>query len=196
MYDSIDENTAIMSLTPATRLSTFSPFTSGLPVRVEDYVTDEAAQRFAVAFVKDPTDAWAAAHAAWPDDPRWKSWAYQNLPGHPQILAFVAAVHELVDRESLELPSEHEYAVFLWKAAQSALDDKIKLSYLRLLAEARGHLKRPQGSDTNITVNQNRVMIVESQGNDDQWEVIAQQQQDNLQDKLSGIAIEEVDAAD
>jgi hypothetical protein len=162
--------------------------------KVEDYipaggdpVTLEKKRLFAQELAKDPTEPWAAARVVWPFHTKYAVYVYQTWPQDPEVMAYVEAVHNALGPQVM-LPTDEEYAAHLWKLAKQAVDEDIRLKYLRLYAEARGHLKRPVGDDSGVVVNQNRVMIVTSLGSDQQWADQALDQQRALQQELADIA--------
>jgi hypothetical protein len=157
-------------------------------------VADPIKQKFALALAKDPAEAWAAARTVWPDNVNYAVWCYQNWPSDPEVQAYLSAVKEALG-SFRELPTEHEYAVYLWKLAKDAPDEETRLKYLRLYAEATGQLKRPQGEGGGVTVNQNRVMVVQHMGEDKDWEAAARAQQQALQRELEAVA-EDIEVLD
>lgn len=176
--------------------SVYSPGISGrddVP-RVEDIVkaehdselTREKKRQFAVALAKDPSEPWDAAREVWPHDTGYAIYVKQNWPKDPEIVAYVEAVHNIAGVAG-QLPTHDEYALHIWKLAKQALDDEIRLKYLRLYAETTGALKRPSG-EASVVVNQNRVMIVERLGSDEEWAAQARGQQQALQEELAEIA--------
>lgn len=166
----------------------------GVP-RVEEFVKAEGAsaetrrkkQQFAIALAKDPAEPWAAAKAVWPYNTGHAVYVLHNWPADPEIKAYVEAVHDVVGTIS-QLPTPDEYALFIWKLARETRDDEMRLKYLRLYAEARGHLKRPAGDESGVVVNQNRVMIVNGLGSDEEWRQQAVTQQRALQNELASIS--------
>lgn len=183
--------------------SVYSPGISGredVP-SVEDIVkaeydselTRDKKRQFAVALAKDPSEPWDAARAVWPHDTGYAIYVKQHWPHDPEIMAYIQAVHDVAGVAG-QLPTQDEYALHLWKLAKQALDDDVRLKYLRLYAETTGALKRPSG-DAGVVINQNRVMIVERLGSDEEWEKTTSGQQQALQEELTAIA-EAVDVTD
>ena len=208
MTDYANSDTDSLLPIQQTRPTTSLRSISDVPVAVEDYVkaeglSDESRERkraFALAMLRDSDDGWDAASAVFPYDTGYKVWVKQNWTADPEVQAFVRAAREQMGGEAPELPTETEYAIYLWKCSQKAPDDDTRLKYLRLYAEARGHLKRPAGSDTSLSIVNNKVMVLQSQGSDEQWEARTKAQQQALQKELSEIAevseIKDEDAAD
>jgi len=150
-------------------------------------VTLQKKREFAVALLKDTTDPWQAARSVWPHDTGRAVWCYHHWKNDPDVLAYVAAVHGAEGRIA-ELPTSHEYMLYLWKCAHDAPDEDTRIKYLRLYAETAGELKRPQGADVEVSVTQNRVMIVNNLGTDEEWEEKAKLQQQQLQRDLIKVA--------
>ena len=177
--------------------SVYSPHISdrdGVP-DVEDIVRAEGQseltrslmRQYALELAKDPAEPYDAARALWPHDTGNAVYVWQNWPNLPEIQAYIRAVHKVVGVAG-QLPTEDEYALNLWKLAKDAPDEDTRLKYLRLFAEATGQLKRPGGDGGGITVNQNRVMVVNNMGTDQQWSDAAEGQQAHLQQELVEIA--------
>lgn len=184
----------------------YSPGISGKPEapKVADYVQSadrpdlvEHKRAFALALVKDPAEPLKAGREVFPEHTNWALYACQVWRKDPEVLAFLAAVHESVGREA-ELPTSHEYLVFLWKSANNCRDDELRLKYLRLYSEVKGELKRPTGDGEGSqrggpTVN---VMVAPLVAPDDKkYFEVAQQAQDQLQARLQKVA-EDAEVAD
>lgn len=163
---------------------------------VADYVlavNDSEATRaykrqYAVMLARRPDSPWEVARDLWPQDIGYAAYAFQKWAHDKEIIDYVQAVLATDEGQEGTLPTDVEYAATLWRLAQTANDPDIKLKYLRLYAEARGHLKRPAGSDTQVNLTENRVMVVQSLGSDKSWAEAAKIQQDRLQEQLSEVA--------
>lgn len=184
-----------LSATPMKKPSTQSLFTSEeLISLVEAHIGDPIKRAFALAFLHNPTDAFEAARSpgVWPHNTGYALWAAQNWPQDPEVRSFIEAARAQGDRENFELPSDVEYASLLWRCAQNEQDPETRIKYLRLYAEARGHLKRPAGGlDVAASVTVNNVMIVKDRG--EQVLGLAAQQQQKLQSTLGEIIVDMVD---
>lgn len=166
----------------------------GVP-KVEDVVLavddDEAdrdrKRRFAVALAKDPAEPEVAAREIWPHNTQFMLYIMHHWTKDPEIMAYVEAVYAVVGTAG-QLPTQEEYALHLWKLAKKAPDEDTRLKYLRLYAEATGQLKRPAGEGVGVSVTQNRVMVTNNFGSDEEWASKAASSQRALQDELSVIA--------
>lgn len=74
-----------------------------------------------------------------------------------------------------------DFAREILEQARTQWDGETKLKFYKLYAETRGFIVK-EGTNVNVQVNNNRVMVVKDLGSDDDWERKAQQQQRALID--------------
>jgi len=141
----------------------------------------EHKRRFAELILKSPADPFPSALVIYPDNVQRAMHAAMNWPKDPEVLAII---NELQGEQGEMgfLPSKADLGRLVWDMAKNPgldVDDRIKAA--KLYAEIRGFVeKAPVGPVVNI--NQNRVMVIESQGTDDEWSARLAAQQRTLKD--------------
>lgn len=124
-------------------------------------------QAFEVALVLYPNDTSKALRVAteWPNDPQVKT-----------------LQQSLLDGEEDFLPTKRDAAMLAFAIAKDEskfAEDRLKA--LRLYAEIRGFIEKPQIAVNNNNVTQvNKVLILKDHGTNEQWESTLRSQQKKL----------------
>lgn len=139
-------------------------------------------KKFAVEYLKDPSDAFKAAISVFGDDTGAALQASYRWPTDPLVKAFMdQAVNELGDMHFL--PTKAEIA----RVAHSlAVDQRIpvedRLKAIRLYADIRGFIDKQGATINNNILTTNKVMLVKDHGDDERWEQQLAAQQARLID--------------
>lgn len=125
---------------------------------------------FKVALVVFPNDTGRALRVAneWPNDPEVKTLRQ----------AFVDSEE---DGETAFLPTKAEAARLAWNIARDTermTEDRLKA--LKLYADIRGFIEKPQVAVNNTVNNVQRVLVVKDYGTDDDWRTALRAQQKRL----------------
>lgn len=138
----------------------------------------EDKRAFALAWLRQPDDAFKAACEIWPNDTQKALKASSFWVRDPEV---IAERERLLDEHGEEafLPSKHDLAREIWKLTQDGLrEDRIKA--MKLYAEVRGFIEKPQ---TNVNVDNSKtthnVMLVAMPASIEEWQqkAVAQQKQ-------------------
>lgn len=144
--------------------------------------TDEETQRlksqFALALLKTPNDAYAAARTV-EAHPGKASWIANNWQYDAEVLE-VQSSAQLTLGPAAVLPSQDEFAVILLKDAQAITDAETRLKYYKLFADVRGYITKEGSNVTNNNLTVNKVMAYPMVGTVDAWEATAMRQQEQL----------------
>lgn len=125
---------------------------------------------FKVALVLFPNDTGRALRIAneWPSDPAVRTFRQ----------SFVDAEEE---GESAFLPTKAEAARLAWNLARdSERDGETRHKFLKLYAEMRGFIEKPQVAVNNTVNNTVRVLVVKDHGSDEDWRTALKAQQKRL----------------
>lgn len=133
---------------------------------------------FAAALLRSPDDPFAAALQVFGNDTRTAMFVAQEWVRDLYVLQKQAELLEAFGEDEF-LPSKATLARDLFALARSTKDTKDKVAAYKLFAEVRGMIEK-QTAIANVTVNNNRVMVVKDHGSDDDWERVARSQQAKL----------------
>lgn len=138
-------------------------------------------KRFAELLLKTPGDPFPCANAIFPGNIQRAMHAAMNWPADPEVIALMNDMQG-EEGEMSFLPTKADLGRLVWDMAKNTsldVDDRIKAA--KLYAEIRGFVeKAPTGPIVNV--NQNRVMVIESHGSDDEWSAKLAHQQRTLKD--------------
>jgi len=139
----------------------------------------EQKDRFAEALLRTPTDPFRAALTVFGNDTA-TALRISNL--WPYDLYVLQRQAELLEQFGPDeyLPTKQQVARRIYEVGENAADNKDKLAAFKLYAELRGFVPKGEGVTNNLTVNNNRVMIMKDFGTDEQWESAAVGQQTKL----------------
>ena len=134
---------------------------------------------FALAFLRHNGNAYAAARELFPGDVSRAIIVSETYPREAGFQDRLAAVKRTADEDEV-LPSKAMLAEELWNIGTAAIHDvKDRLAALKLYADIRGFVKRPEPAQpANITNNTQNVLVVPAHGNG--WESAAIDQQAKL----------------
>lgn len=156
------------------------------PVAVATTETDEdllsKKEQFAELSLREP-DAFKVALVIYPNDTGRALRIANEWPNDPQVKeirqSFVDAEE---DGETAFLPSKADASRLAWNIARDA--DKMtedRLKALKLYAEIRGFIEKPQVTVNNTQNNVSmRVLVVKDHGSNDEWENKLRSQQKKL----------------
>jgi hypothetical protein len=133
---------------------------------------------FAAALLRSPDDPFTAALAVFGTDTRTALYVSQEWVRDLYVLQKQAELLEQFGEDEF-LPSKATLARDVFNFARSTKDGKEKIAAYKLYAEVRGMIEK-QTAIANVTVNNNRVMVVKDHGTDDDWETAARIQQAKL----------------
>jgi hypothetical protein len=134
---------------------------------------------FAAALLREPDNAFGAACKVFGTDTISAMRAAQYWPSDIYVLTKQA---ELLDEfgEDSFLPNRATLARKIFELAETPnIDKKDKIKAFELYGNIMGYISK-QTAISNVTLNENRVMIVKDFGNDEQWERAAVGQQTKL----------------
>lgn len=145
-----------------------------------DTITREQKERFILALLKKPDDAFAAAKVVYGDNVGMALRLSREWQNDPEMLALQ---DKLLDEqgELAFLPGKAETARTAWEISQDIklhVDDRLKA--LKLYAELRNFIEKPNTTVNNQINVANKVMIVKDHGRDEDWEAAAATQQAKL----------------
>jgi hypothetical protein len=137
----------------------------------------ELKSAFAYLLVKTNDKFKAALQLVQNDIPK-ALWIAQHWANDVEVLQAKVSLIEAGDDMAM-LPTKADLARSLWEMGHSCehADDRIKA--LKLFGDVCGYIDKP-APVTTVTVNQNKVMVVEDHGNNDDWQAKAIAQQQNL----------------
>ena len=135
--------------------------------------------RFAEALLRNPNNAYAAACSVFGMD---TATALRVSSEWPYDLFVLQRQAELLEQFGPDeyLPTKAVVARRIYETGETATDVKDKLAAFKLYAELRGFVPKGDGANVNLTVNNNRVMVLRDFGSDDDWETAAAKQQTKL----------------
>jgi hypothetical protein len=142
--------------------------------------TDALKTKFAVALLRNPDRAFQAGCEVFGEDTGKALYVAHNWLNDD----FVAAEQRRLLKDNGArsfLPSKEDAAREVWRMAtddRTPVEDKRR--FMDLFCEIMGYKERPQQSGINVNVTQNRVMVVNNHGSDDDWEQKARAQQHRL----------------
>lgn len=136
---------------------------------------------FAAALLRQPTEPFRAALTVFGADNIKALEAAQQWVSDIYVLSKQAELLETLGEDAF-LPNKATLARRVWEAAESATDKKEKAVLFKLYGEVRGFVDKGGNTNisTNVTLNQNRVMVMRDHGTDDDWERKASDQQMKL----------------
>lgn len=103
-------------------------------------------------------------------------------PKDETVLGFRNALLASSSKNS-NLPEKEEVAEKVWAIAQNAEDDEVALKACQEYSKLMGYIEKPREpvvENKTINIDQRRVMIVRSHGDDDEWENKLLEQQRKL----------------
>lgn len=128
------------------------------------------------------SDAFKVALVIYPNDTGRALRVANEWPNDAQVQAFRQSfIDAEEDGETAFLPSKAEAARLAWNIARDA--DKMtedRLKALKLYAEIRNFIEKPQAAVVNQTNVAMRVLVVKDYGDNDQWEKALRTQQKKL----------------
>lgn len=129
--------------------------------------------------IKNPDAAFRAAVKAFPGE-NGKAWQYYlQFFNDFEVQAMVAQV--IIEADPVELlPTKEELCVRIMTAADQAAETRDKLKGYELLAEIMGFRPKENKPAVNVSVQQNKVMVVRDFGGEDAWETALVDQQAKL----------------
>ena len=101
----------------------------------------------------------------------------------PSVISEVDRLTKRGDEGDLNfIGSKADFAREVLEAGRNSWDGDTKHKFFKLYAEVRGFISKDGGTNVNVQVNNNKVMIVRDLGTDAEWEAKAAQQQRALID--------------
>lgn len=139
---------------------------------------NEQKRRFALELLKTPEAPYKAAIVVFGDDTASALAASARWISDPDVLKFIDELRDEHGEINL-LPDKVATAREIWSLATTAPHVEDRLKALRTYAELRGFIDKAAPTTVGINVTQNRVMIVQDHGSNDEWEtkLIDQQRQ-------------------
>ena len=145
-------------------------------------ITDDLRERFASEFLRLNKDQYKAGAAIWPSDPNKGVALGMELAADPKTKQIIADLLNTKGPRAF-LPTKEEAAAEIWAFATDKAvhrDAKDRLSAFRLFCDVMGFIEKAPANNINLGVVNNKVMVVQSYGSDDEWEQAALAQQRQL----------------
>lgn len=141
-------------------------------------MNDPEKTRFAELLLKTPDNPFKAAMGICGEDTGRALLVSSEWPDDPFV---ISEQKRLLDELGADhfLPTREELGRMVYQSAQDAKFEENKVKFLKLYADIRGFIAKPE---TNVTVQNtnNRVMVVRENGSDDEWEQKLLKQQRGL----------------
>lgn len=137
---------------------------------------------FARALLRDPTRALAAARTVFGDNDLGSAIeAARDWPSDPYVKAKQKELLKEFGPDAF-LPTKQDLARDVYEITRAEkVSNSEKLAAFRLYADIRGFIEKQAMNNINNTViNQNRVMVLNDHGTDEQWEEKASSSQAKL----------------
>ena len=141
-------------------------------------MSDILKDAFAAALLRSPDDPFGAALTIFGTDTRRALVASQEWVHDLYVLQKQAELLEKFGEDEF-LPSKATLARNVFTLATTTKDAKDRIAAYKLYADIRGMIEK-QTAIANVTVNNNRVMVMRDHGTDDDWEEVAKKQQTKL----------------
>lgn len=139
---------------------------------------DEASKlKFAASFARSKNAA-NAAMSVWPNDPGFALKQSYLLPFDSVVIAELKRILDVEGEQSL-LPSKSELVRDILTRAKAAACDDDYEKLMRLAANMMGHIEKP-GTNVDVKVQVQSVMVVKDHGTDEEWAARMAAQQQNL----------------
>lgn len=135
---------------------------------------------FAKALLAQPDNPFAAALTLVPNDAGRAIMLSMEWRDDPEVKAEMDRL--IAERGPLAfLPQKEDIARDIYGLTKAEVKGTIteKLAAFRLYSELMGFIKQPD-KNVNLQLNQNRVMIVQDMGTDEEWEASLKEQQKKL----------------
>lgn len=124
-------------------------------------------------------DPFKAALDLFPGDVPRALWVAMNWANDPDVVATKAIIVDAGDDLEM-LPNKADAARLAWQIAEDKeLQPFERIAALKLYMETRGFIDKPV-NQTNVVVNENKVMLVTDHGSSETWEEKCAQQQARL----------------
>jgi len=135
-------------------------------------------ERFAELSLREP-DPFKVALALFPNDTGKALRVANDWPNDPAVKTFRQSfVDSEEDGESAFLPTKAEASRLAWNLARdSERDGETRHKFLKLYAEMRGFIEKPQVAVNNTVTNVTRVLVVKDYGTDEDWRTALKKQQ-------------------
>lgn len=136
----------------------YTPLAEHLPLFPPGEDTDALKARFAVAFCRNPNDAYQAAKQI-EANPGRASYMAAYWPADPYVIERME--RETIDRGSAAfLPTKDEFALKVWQLAEESRTADAKLNFLKLFGSTMGYVEKPaERGNVNVAIV-NKVMSV------------------------------------
>jgi len=150
------------------------------------YNTPELKREFALAYLRNPSDSFGAALVVCPHDPGKALEIASTWPRDPEVIAHQREAEEELG-EMHFLPGKADLARQVWEiGTNKQIDTADRLKAMKLYADLRGYIEAPSTIiNNNNAVSNNKVMVIENYGSDDDWEERVRQQQAKLVEDAS-----------
>lgn len=148
-------------------------------VQIEDNAVLKKA--FAAALLYHPNEPFKAGAKVFPGNHTRALTAAQVWVGDPEVLQFQVDLLEEFGEDNF-LPNKVMLARRIFELGENERASiPERLAAFRLYADVRGFIEKAALiQNNNVTLNQNRVMVVKDHGTDDDWEVKVAAQQSKL----------------
>lgn len=142
--------------------------------------SDDTVQKTAyAALLIQEQDPYKAAFALFPGNTNRSIRVAAEWPSDPIVINEKARLVKEA-RENLDsLPTKHDLARAVWDRMKGADDDEAFVKLAKVYGEINGFIEKPQ-TQTNVNIQQNRVMTLRDMGSDSDWESAVLDQQRRL----------------
>lgn len=142
-------------------------------------IIGEQKKRFALELLKTPRDPYSAAVLVFGDDTASAIVASVRWPTDPEVIGFQEDIKDEHGEMSV-LPDKAMTAREIWNLATETANVEDRLKALRLYAELRNFIERPNANAVTVNNNTQKVLVVNSHGSEENWERELIEQQRNL----------------
>jgi len=137
-------------------------------------------KHFALELLRNPNDPFKAAIEVFPENAGMALMVTSRWPNDPEVKKYQAEAMATLGETGF-LPSKGDLARAVWTMAENEkynADERLRA--YRLFGDIQGHIEKGAGPIINNNLTSNKVMVVNSQGSDDEWEHRAASQQARL----------------
>lgn len=140
----------------------------------------EEKKLFAIELLKTPNEPFVAALKLFPNNNNRALRIATEWPRDSEVLEIIQGVKD-GGKELDFLPSKADLARKVWDKLEQPWHDADGFTKLgKLYADVLGFIPKAGGSNLNVQINNNKVMVIRDQGTNEQWEEKAVKQQREL----------------
>lgn len=146
-----------------------------------DVAAEDAQKKAYAALLLNEPDPYKAAFCLFPGNTNRAILVASQWPSDQVVIEEQTRLRTEVAANKPALPSKHDLAKVVWERMKGTPDDEAFVKLAKLYGEVNGFIEKPQPSQTNVNIQQNRVMTVRDFGTEENWETKMLDQQRKLQ---------------